>query len=316
MKLLKVVGGFLSFLLSIVFFGVLFFFITTLFSKNLLKEETLNTYIKEVDILELKADDIIGEEDKKLKEVLEEELKKYGVSDNLFNEIVEQQKTEQLMANFIMKYSNYILKDELKPVLLESDIYNILNSEMIESYSNRILTRKEKQDYSAFVMDVVSTINNNLPDKEEVLVKENVPYLNKILDFIYADNFNTIMIALLVGIFLIIALLTWSLYKPFGFIGVATTILGGILVLSYLAQKVGINYLITSDGTIENFTKNFINITFNYVLIYGGIVLISGIVMLVVHSIISKIINKKAFEKELEEKPKKRRIKKIETEEL
>ncbi len=315
MKLLKAIGKLFAFIFSIVFFGVLLSFVSILFTKNLITEKTIYKYIKEVNVFNLPANDIVDEENKYLKDVLNDELKNYGVTDNLFNTIVDEHKIEGLMSNYLSQYSNYLILDKEKPVLTNSDIYNILNTEMIESYGNRILTRKEKEDYNNLVTDIVTTVNNSIPEKEEVLVKEDIPYLTNIISFVYSEDFNYIMIAVLIIIYLLVVLCTWSFYKPFGFLGVPTIILGSILIIAYLVQMIGIKYLIPTNGTIEYFMKNFIGVAFKYILIYGSIVLGSGILMLIIHSVISKAVNKKEL-LQIKEKPSRRKIRNEETEVL
>ena len=314
MKLLKAIGNFFSFILAIVFFALLFSFITILFFKNSLQEKTLFSYVKETNIMSLPANDIYNEKNKTLKDALTEKLKSYGATDNLINETIAEYKIEHLMANYGSKYIDYVLFEKEKPILNSIDIYNIINTEMISSYANRILTIKEKENFNKFVINTVDTANNIIPDKEEIIEKENIPYFQEILDFVYSDNFLAIAIANLLLIFVLTALLTWSVYKPFAFLGVPTTIVGSIMLLSYLVQKIGIKYFIKNNGMIESFMKNFIDVLSKHYLIYGIIVLVSGIVMLIIYSIVSKIIAKKEVIEEIEEKPKRRKVTNPDTE--
>lgn len=314
MKLLKVIGNFFSFILAVVFFALVFSFVTIIFSKDSLQESTLFNYVKETNIMNLPADDMLNEKDKTFKDVLTQELKKYGATDNLINKIIVEHKIEGLMTSYGSKYIDYVLFEKDKPILSATDIYSIANTEMIGSHANRILTIKEKENYNSFVIDTVDTVNNAIPNKEAIPIKEDIPYFQEILDFVYSNNFLAIAIANLILIFVLIALLTWSIYKPFAFLGVSTTMAGSIMALSYLVQKIGIKYVIKNDGMIESFMKNFIDVVAKHYLIYGTIVLVSGIIMLIIHSVVSKIIIKKQSLEEIEEKPKKRKVTNPDTE--
>lgn len=290
MNLLKLLGKLLSFILSIIFFIILLLFILITFFKNTMSVDELSNYITSANFFEIETKDIATKETANIRQALEEELQKYGFSSVLIDEIIESKKVEKLISNHIIEYYNYVMFDNDKPKLVESEIYDIVNIEMIESYGNRILTKKEKDEYRKLITETVDFINTNLPEKDNFIEFNDIKYFNEIKNFIYADNFNLIVISNLILIYVLISIFNWSLYKPLKYLGTSTVFVSCFLIVIYFVEKIAIRYIITSPGTIEYFIRNLIDELAKNIAYQGFIVLIIGVLSLIIYYFFSKIV--------------------------
>ena len=292
MKLLKGFGAILSFLISIVFFFILISFITIIFTKKLVQQETLNKYFETVNIFSLPAEGVLKDKytgNETVKDIIKIELEKHEIPKELTEQLIEDNKLSELVSNLTSQFSKYILLEGEKPQLKTSDIYEIINKDIIRQYLDRDLTKKEEDNLDEFILSTVNEINNQIPEKEELL--ETTSYTKILKDTIklfYSSYFIIIMLTILILLYLMIGLFRWSLYKPLIWTGVPTISVGVLLMLSYIIQLLGINYVVPTKGTIEIFIIKLTEVVFKDILITGIIVTILGILMIIIYSIINK----------------------------
>lgn len=292
MKLLKGFGAILSFLISIVFFFILISFITIIFTKKLVQQETLNKYFETVNIFSLPAEGVLKDKytgNETVKDIIKIELEKHEIPKELTEQLIEDNKLSELVSNLTSQFSKYILLEGEKPQLKTSDIYEIINKDIIRQYLDRDLTKKEEDNLDEFIISTVNEINNQIPEKEELL--ETTSYTKILKDTIklfYSSYFIIIMLTILILLYLMIGLFRWSLYKPLIWTGVPTISVGVLLMLSYIIQLLGINYVVPTKGTIEIFIIKLTEVVFKDILITGIIVTILGILMIIIYSIINK----------------------------
>lgn len=289
MKVVKSFGLFLSFFLSIIFFLILCIGTTILFFKNTVSESQIKSYINSVDIYNLKSNDLTENKDNiTLEEAIKSELKKNNLPTSLLDEIIKNESFINFLSNYSYRYINYILKDEVKPILTRQDIYNVINIPTVEYHLNRSLTEEEKDNFNKLVDEIILSLNQNIIERNEYVNKN----FDKILNIIYLDNINIYLIIGLVSIIILLFILTFSIYKPFIFLSIPLTIWGIILSLLHLMTKLLIKFIITTDGIIENIIKSLINkLSFNILEVGLGFIIV-GIIFYIIYRLLKKKLHK------------------------
>lgn len=297
MKFLKVIGAILSSFISIIFFACLIAFVAIMFTKNLFQEKTINNYLEAVDIFNIPAESVLEDsyqKDAKLKDVITNNLLEIGIPKDLTEQVINNQKVTKLLAKQLTEFSNYVVLNKEKPQLNKNDIYEIINVDLIEQYSHKQLTEIEKNTFEKEISKVVDEYNNSIPPREEILDdSEDIKYIQKGISYLYSNSFVIVFLVYFALIFLIIALLRWSMYKPFIWLGIPITATGSLFVLVYLFQKVVVNLITDANGTVELFIVRFIEQIFKDALLTGGILVAIGISMIIIFSSINKYINEK-----------------------
>ncbi len=288
MKLFKAIGAILSFFLSIIFFLLLLAFISLLFTEHLVQEKTLNKYLETVNIISLPAEGSLKEkyqENETIKDIIENELKKYNIPSNLSEKILESDGLTKLVSKITSQFSKYILFNEEKPQLTITDIYEAIDITEITNY----LTIDEKVKFDTFLESIIIEVNNEIPERKEVLSStlDSDQFKNEI-EILSSSYFLLAIICCFIIIYFTISLFRWSLYKPLIWVGIPTIIIGALLMISYFVQLIGIKYIISTNGTIEVFIIKLLETTFIDILITGAIVTVIGIIITTVYSKIKK----------------------------
>lgn len=288
MKTLKGFGIFLSFLLSIIFFIILFIGTIILFIRNTATKEQITKYIESADVFNVKSSDVFENGDVTLEEAIKEELKKNDLTTTIVDEIMEKKSFTNLLGDYSYKYVNYILRNSEKPVLTESDLLQVVNIPTLEYHFGRNLTEKEKEYFNKTVDDILLSLNEQVIDRNEFMTEN----IDEIISYIYHEDLKTYFITSLVVTIVLLFIFTFSFYKPFAFISLPFVILGMILCIISIALKVVINFVINANGTVEHIIKNVFNeITFD-ILKFGLVYVVIGIVLYILYKVLKKILYK------------------------
>ncbi len=288
MKVVKGFGLFLSFILSIVFFIFISVGTMVLFIKNTTTKEQINKYVEEVDIYNVKTNDLFGYENTTLEEALKKELEKNDLPTSLVDEVKNSKSLTNLIVDYSSRYIDYILKNSEKPILTEKDLLNVINIPTIEYHLNRNLTEKEKDYFNTKIDEIVVSINQNVIDRDYYITDN----MDKVISFIYSEKINTYLVVGLIVFVVLFFILTMSFYKPFIFLSVPSLVWGMFLSISYLIIKFVITFVIKIDGTIENIIKSLINLISIDILKIGLSYLFIGIILYIIYKILKKFLYK------------------------
>lgn len=292
MKLLKFFGVILSFCLSIVLLVIIILYSSILFIKNSITEESINNYITKIDVFSISADDIFKDKytnDETLKDVIIETLEEKGVSQKITLSVLEKPELINISSKYLSSYISYIILNKDKPVVVSDDIYNIVDSSLIEKSLERSLTEKEKTELSLFITSTTKAINDNILDRSEIV---HTTAYDKAFNFIFSDNFNICIIILFIVLFLLFCLFTWSFYKPFIYIGISSCICGVFYMLIFVFERIFLKYFINNNGAIEEIIKKFGDMVALKVLIMGSIILMIGIIFVAIYKLFKSIFYK------------------------
>lgn len=275
MKVLKELGKvfavILSIFVTIVSFLMIFYISVNKFmSNNNLKKilNTSNILKKETNGITIE-DRIIG--------VFEE----FDISQEDAKVIISSQEFTNLMDDYISKMADYYLLDKDFPEL-DSDMFNNL-LEVVMS-KNKSLNDLQKDDIKNELIKVKEKIEKSLPDKEEI---KNYNSYREVSSFYFSLSIFYFIGAIIIFMFLIFVF-TYSLYKPFKYIGISLIVSGCLFMIPYTIFDFLIN-LINVDIFFIVVIKNF---AFNF-FITSLMIFCIGILFVVFYTIINNWLKNK-----------------------
>lgn len=175
MKWYNKLGEFLGVLFSIIYSFVLIIMIILFFASSLLKGDIYGDILKSIDISEIKLSDISPElvsmygKDATIESILVDTLESAGIDSDVALEIVNDDKTKEVLGGFVGDIINYsVNKDEI-PEIKTSDVEEILNNIDKDKLPNKEINKDE-------IKDVINNINSSTKD----YLKEEFNYANRI----------------------------------------------------------------------------------------------------------------------------------------
>ena len=186
----------------------------------------------------------------------------------------------------IFEYSFY--GKEVMPLLNSKDILTAITDSKVT------LNKKKTNEIETLVTDLNNKASSEL--KIDKINGEKVNY-SEVMQY-GLDIANSIWLKVGLGIafvitFLLIALYTWSFYKPLIWLGVPSIISGGLTAssgsLRFITDKISISEL----GQYKDLFVKLLNPIFSKLLVTGLIILGLGILMVVSYSLIDRSKHKK-----------------------
>ena len=293
--LFKVLGYFAAILLTVVYMSFLTTLVSVVTTKNILNEKNIENYVSNIDILSLPANDILGEgydASKTVKDVLESELVKRGIDDDVVSKAISSSELANFLSNFTNQYIDYILNDGARPYVTSTDINRFISINSIESSLSVTLNDKQRSEFTNFVNDLVNSINNDLPSKDSLFEDQNIKEFMGDIKILWNKKAVIYMVLALFILFLLIALSKWSFVSAFSFTGIGSIIVGVLFVASYFLQKYGIKFLTSTRGTFDCLLTSLLDNMFKEFLKSGLIIIAIGIFMLFIKFILGKIFVK------------------------
>lgn len=274
MKFLKGLGKFFAVILSIfacVVSLLMIFYISVsrFISTNNLKKvlNTSNVLKMEVDGVSLEYE-IIG--------IFEE----FDISREDAKAVISSQEFTNLMDDYFAKAIDYYILDKDFPTFDNNTLNNLLDLAMSK---NTKLNTLQKEEIKKELMKEMEEIEESLPDKEEIM---NDSFLKEITG-IYSSISVFYFIGAIIILMFIIFVFTYSLYKPFKYIGISLIVSGTLfmipyMVFGYLTKLINVDMFVIS--VIKNLAYQFF--------ITSLMVLSVGIVFVVFYTLINSYLNK------------------------
>lgn len=274
MKFLKGLGRFFAVILSIfacVVSLLMIFYISVsrFISTNNLKKvlNTSNVLKMEVDGVSLEYE-IIG--------IFEE----FDISREDAKAVISSQEFTNLMDDYFAKAIDYYILDKDFPTFDNNTLNNLLDLAMSK---NTKLNTLQKEEIKKELMKEMEEIEESLPDKEEIM---NDSFLKEITG-IYSSISVFYFIGAIIILMFIIFVFTYSLYKPFKYIGISLIVSGTLfmipyMVFGYLTKLINVDMFVIS--VIKNLAYQFF--------ITSLMVLSVGIVFVVFYTLINSYLNK------------------------
>ena len=274
MKFFKGLGRFFAVILSIfacVVSLLMIFYISVsrFISTNNLKKvlNTSNVLKMEVDGVSLEYE-IIG--------IFEE----FDISREDAKAVISSQEFSNLMDDYFAKAIDYYILDKDFPTFDNNTLNNLLDLAMSK---NTKLNTLQKEEIKKELMKEMEEIEESLPDKEEIMSDS---FLKEITG-IYSSISVFYFIGAIIILMFIIFVFTYSLYKPFKYIGISLIVSGTLfmipyMVFGYLTKLINVDMFVIS--VIKNLAYQFF--------ITSLMVLSVGIVFVVFYTLINSYLNK------------------------
>lgn len=272
MKVLKELGKIFAFILSIFVCLVSVLMIVYISINRFVNSDNLKELINISNILNIKVEDGIVED--KIIEFFEG----YNISEEDTDVIISSYEFTSLMDEYIDDVIDYYLSDKEFPRLDSSKYESLLNLII----SKNMVFKESQDEIKKELINKKIEIENLLPDKNEYLKGSD---LEKVIN-IYSNISIFYFIGSIIIFMFIIFVFTYSLYKPFVYIGIS------LIVSSLLFFIFRLHLRWDSSNVILN---NF----FNQFFISSLMVLGVGIVFVIIYIIINNCVNKN-MKKEVE----------------
>lgn len=259
---MKVLRGVLTFIVSFVLVILITLFTTVSSVKNIIQNQLIVEGAKQIILAEN------GEEAREYVDVIDEIAKSNGAS--------------EIVDSVLNEYTEYL---ETGDIELGDDTVNLIinfcvdNKEKIEKITgeeidvNKINSEESKKELKEGFGDAV----------EEINIPRDTPVSSIIITYgkFTSNSFKQNLLIIILVLVVLLMLLSWSLYKWTKPLGTVLLTSGILVTILYLLIFVG-------TGIINKSLETQINIDANYLLISGIIEIVSGIILLVVYSIINK----------------------------
>lgn len=157
---MKVIGNILAGMISMIFSVVLFIMMLLIFISNIFSENYYKNILNDIDMSEIKLSDLgvssLSEEfgeDASVEDVLVETLEEAGINENDARHIVNNEKVNEVVGEFLSDTMVYLTDNKQIPQLDYEDVEEIINSKEISQVLEDIPNDEE-------IKELVDELNN------------------------------------------------------------------------------------------------------------------------------------------------------------
>lgn len=288
---LKFIGGFLSVILSICFFAFILAWSISNIASSTLSSKGIKNYVSDLNIMDLPislVDENSSNENETVADTMRDYLTESGLSKTEADKILNNDNIKKEMNSFLGSVIAYSLYQDDKPNLDSSNIIKGLSESGIK------LNATDEKSLKNAIKEINDEIVMEIPDS-----KENEEESMKYLEMINSMPLTLYLLIGIIGFFVLIALFRWNLYAPFIWLGIPTLISGVILGIIFLVKSIIFNLLPENITEYTDLLNSVTKPLFNKIGLQAIILIISGILGIVLYSIIKKKIKNKDFNKPL-----------------
>lgn len=276
MKFIKALGKLIAFIFSIIIGFISILMIIYLSINKFVNTDNLKQIINTKNVLNIEY------EETTFKENIIQIFEEFDISYLDAKEVVEGKEFEELLDNYLEQVIDYYLNNEKLPEFDNEKLSTLL--ELAMSKNNK-LSEIQKQLIKASLINEKDKLEESIPNRDEIMEDKTIKEIRYLYNSISVFYFVGGIIILMFLIFIF----TYSLYKPFKYLGISLIFSSLIFIIFYLFKNTIINY----SGQSLSF---IINNIFNQMLTSSLIILIAGFLSITIYLIINHFVKVKEVE--------------------
>ena len=289
MKAVKILSKFFAVILAILFGFTFLIFMTFLFTRDLLSENSIDKYVEASEVFNTKSEEVFYEEgtNKTIKTEIQEELSKINIPSNITEEVLNSEEVDDILSTYTSNYINYILVDDKRPSFPSNQLLSIVNQKL-EKYK-LILTTKETKFLENYIETLGKKIDSSMPSVYQL---NNMGYdmygIRLLSTIIFSTEAVLGLIFVLILITILIGICLWNKLKAIRSISIPIILVGVIFIAGAFAEVKILNMMMNGKGLIDGLILNVMSKSYEKLLIYGIALMIIGIILLIISSILIK----------------------------
>lgn len=296
MKFMNILRKICALVCSLALFCVLLLVMLLTTTRNLITKDNLASYIRDADILEMKANTLldIGPDGNQitLKEKIEMIALDAGIPKEIVNDILKSKELNELLGEFFSGTIDYVLNGGAKPKLSDETVQK-MKTVALESSARHINIILEDEQLEEYIENYTEELSQLLPERSHYI--GNGVWVNNVRQFL---NLNSLYLYMTIAILTVfIGLFCWSTYKPLQYLSITMIIAGVIFVIFGSADGI-LNPLLISKITsmkaiVSPLITNILTLWFKC----GVIVSFSGMFLLVIYAVIARVMKHSIYHK-------------------
>lgn len=276
MKFIKALGKLIAFIFSIIIGFISILMIIYLSINKFVNTDNLKQIINTKNVLNIEY------EETTFKENIIQIFEEFDISYLDAKEVVEGKEFEELLDNYLDQVIDYYLNNEKLPEFDNEKLSTLL--ELAMSKNNK-LSEIQKQLIKTSLINEKDKLEESIPNRDEIVEDKTIKEIRYLYNSISVFYFVGGIIILMFLIFIF----TYSLYKPFKYLGISLIFSSLIFIIFYLFKNTIINYS-------EQSLSFIINNIFNQMLTSSLMILIVGLLSITIYLIINHFVKVKEVE--------------------
>lgn len=285
-----------AFFMAIILFCILLVTMLLITTRNLITKDNLASYIKDANILDMKANTLldIGPEGKEitLREKISNMALEVGIPKDIVSDILESRELTELLGEYFSGTIDYVLNGGEKPSLSQDTIDKIKQA-ALESSEKHINITLENEILEEYIETYTDDLRGLLPERGYYI--GNGHYINDLKQFL---NLNSLYLYLAMAIVVVfIILFTWSLYKPLQYVSIVMILSGFLFVAVGSADGILNGFIISKVTSMQAIISPLITNVLTLWFKCGVIVSFSGMFLLIIYAAISRVMKHSIYRK-------------------
>ena len=191
-------------------------------------------------------------------------------------EIIESDEFNDLFDDYLNGVMLYYFNDGTYPELSENKLDSFLDFVLSK---NNTLSSYQKNKLKNSIIDEKDNFVSSLPSRDEILndefISDSIKFYNSISIFYFIGSIIIIMF--------LIFIFTWSLYKPFKYVGISLIVPSILFTILYIFRNKIIGYF-----NLESFFNILINNMFYQLFVSSLILFGVGLLFIILYMVINK----------------------------
>lgn len=258
--------------------------------KAMLTEDSVSKYIKNSDIFNCSSSEVLGEGSASgtLGQLISKDFLKFGISEEVTEEVLCSEELNDVLANYLYNYVNYVLFSVDKEDLSSDELLSVVQNKYFE-IEGRNLDGAQEMLVREYVGALSTKLNASTPSIEQLqALVVDVGTLRIVANISFSAYIWFILGSFILGAFTMVVICLRNKLKAFNWCSTALVIDGIILmVVSFLEVKL-FSMFVNSKGIIDNLAITIANKSFENLLFYGIALMIVGIIFLIICAVLWK----------------------------
>ena len=275
---MKLINKFITYFCILILFVLIVLIILFHSGRSLINRENLSNYTENADILNMDSNVIfnLDESGITLKEKIYNLAVECNIPEKIILDILKSEEINIVLGDFFNKTIYYLVNGGYKPQLSDDTINKMVQISMISLYEH-LNIMMEEDELEKYVLEYCHKLTNIIPDRQEMIGNLPISYVQKFLNF---DIWTLYLLAVL----------TFSFYKPIKYLGICFFISCVIFVILGCMNNV-INDIVVSQITnMKILISPLITILLTIWFKLGVLISFSGVFLILFYIIINRII--------------------------